>query len=81
MDIFSEHVDPSRDMPTTRKAGVDTDNDFIFKQEGPYGFWNVSRERGQVPESLSGAYTSIDAAREAVQVYANKLSQAKKKTL
>jgi hypothetical protein len=65
MDIFT---DTTRDLPTTRMVGV-ADNDFVVKQkiEDQYGYWWVSRQRGQVPAELSGAYTSALAATEAVK--------------
>lgn len=75
MDIFSENVDPKRDLPKDRVIPVDNGADFHIKQEDPFGLWYISREKGQIPESLSGAYTSFDKAKKAVDLYIN----AKKK--
>jgi hypothetical protein len=70
-DAFS--VDPKKDMPTSRPLGVD-EVDFVVKQrpEDPYGFWWVSREKGQIPDELKGAYTSPARARIAVESYLNR---------
>lgn len=55
---------------TTEKLNL-TENDFVVKHkdEDPYGFWWVSREKGQVPACLAGAYTTLEAARNAVKAY------------
>ena len=70
-DAFS--VDPKKDIPDVRPMKI-AENDFIVRQkpEDPYGFWWITREKGQVPESLSGAYTSPDRAKEAVHLYLKK---------
>lgn len=31
----------------------------FFKKIPPYGFWTVSFERGAIPDSLKGSYTSF----------------------
>jgi hypothetical protein len=71
-DAFS--VDPKRDKPTVRPQNVDNENDFVVKQkpEDPYGFWWIGRQKGQVPEEISGAYTSPDRAQDALKTYLNK---------
>jgi hypothetical protein len=69
-DMFT---DPSRDMPKTRKANVDTVNDFAMKQYDPYGFWKIHREKGgTIPDDLSGAFTSAKLAQDAINAYLNK---------
>lgn len=47
------------------------DNDFVVKHrdDDPYGFWWISREKGQVPEDLRGAYTTVAHAQEAINTY------------
>lgn len=71
IDAFS--VDPTKDLPTERKLNVAA-VDFVVKQkpEDPYGYWWISREKGQVPVELSGAYTNPQLAEQAVQSYMNK---------
>lgn len=68
-DIFAPDFDPNRDMPRKRPLEIDESNDFIITQTDPYGFWYISRERGQIPDSLSGAYSSPQMARKAVESY------------
>lgn len=66
MDVFT---DPKRDVPSVRKTKVNVENDFIVKREGPHGWWKVHRERGQVPEQLSGWYTKPELAESAIKQY------------
>jgi len=35
-----------------------------FRKIPPYGFWKISFERGELPEKLSGVYTSFKAAQK-----------------
>jgi hypothetical protein len=73
IDVFS--VDPERDMPRKRRVEHGTaDNAFIVQQKDndPHGFWWVSREKGQAPDELKGAYTSPLLAEAAIQTYINK---------
>lgn len=72
MDIFT---DVTRDLPKTRKLGVE-DVDFQIKQHDPYGWWKVSRERGQVPAELAGWYTRPELAEAAVAAYRLKVTNA-----
>jgi hypothetical protein len=67
-DMFSGGKDPVRDLPTTRPTGL-AENDYVLKQTDPYGFWKVSREKGQVPEELSGSWTTPEKAKLAVTTY------------
>lgn len=53
-------------------------NKIYFKYTSPYGFVQVNFDKGQMPESLRGSYTSLDAAKIAVQTYlANKKRDVK----
>ena len=70
-DIFSDHEDPTRDLPKTRKIEVENGADFLIEQRDPYGFWFVRREKGQIPAKLSGAYTTYSFAQQAVERYVN----------
>lgn len=67
-------ADPKRDLPKERPLGLATggkENDFVVKKrdDDPYGFWWITRERGQVPDALKGAYTTPDRAERAVKEY------------
>ena len=49
---------------------VETNGAKIFlNRKDPYGFWYVKFERGEVPEVLSGAYTSAELAMSAINKY------------
>jgi len=53
-------------------------NKIYFKYTDPYGFIQVNFDKGQMPESLKGSYTSLDAAKIAVKNYlANKKRDVK----
>jgi hypothetical protein len=69
VDIFSDGVDPARDIPKKRPLGVDTENDFVIEQVGRYGHFIVKRERGQIPKSLEGVFTNQRSAEIAVKNY------------
>lgn len=66
MNLFPENIDPVRDLKPKRALGIDASNDYMITCTDPYGFWNISRERGQIPEELKGSYSSPARAREAV---------------
>lgn len=44
-------------------------NKIYFKYTDPYGFIQVNFDKGQMPENLRGSYTSLDAAKTAVENY------------
>jgi hypothetical protein len=44
-------------------------NKIHFDRKDPYGFWFVHYDKGQVPASLQGAFTSFDRALLAVSTY------------
>lgn len=70
MDIFEdEHRDPERDHPRERIIEVPEGAPFILEHYGPHSFWFVRRKHGQVPEKLKGAFTTIQQARLAVDMY------------
>lgn len=62
-DIFT---DPKKDLPKVRKTETSETNDFVLKQEGPFGWWKIHREKGPVPDSLSGWYTKPELATAAI---------------
>jgi hypothetical protein len=64
-----EEFDPSRDDPRTKKIIIDT-NVIYMKRTDPYGFIELSLERGGLPEDLKHAkYTTWEAAQVAVDKY------------
>lgn len=67
-DVFA---DLSRDLGSSRKQNVDPNNDYVIKHrdDDPYGFWWIGREKGQVPEHLTGAYTSYEYAKRALDTH------------
>ena len=77
-DIFSEHTDPSRDLPRQRIVEVAGGTPFLLKQYDPHGFWKIHREHGQVPVHLQGEYTTIKMARQAVYAYIAEQERKKK---
>jgi hypothetical protein len=72
-DIFSSSVDPSRDLPRERYVEAPDGPPFVLTQHDPHGFWRVHREHGQIPDQLSGEYTSAQYARNAVLTYINNM--------
>lgn len=41
----------------------------FLNRKDPYGFWYISFERGELPDSLKDAYTTIQMAAHAVDQY------------
>lgn len=74
--MLEESVDVKRDLPPRREVPTDTGNKYIIERRDPFGLWFVHMEKGQVPEQLKGAFTSVELARKAVDLYT---SQTKKK--
>jgi hypothetical protein len=52
-----------------RLIRLDNDNIIKFERKDPYGHWFISYNRGQLPEELTGAYTSFDIAKRDVDRY------------
>lgn len=65
-DAFTSDKDPKEKIHLNL-----SENDFVVKHrdDDPYGFWWIGREKGQVPEELRGAYTTSELAKNAVQEY------------
>lgn len=64
-----EEFDESRDDPRTKVIQIDT-NKIYMKRTDPYGFIELSLERGGLPEDLKHAkYTTWEAAQIAVDKY------------
>lgn len=66
--MLDEFYDPSKDDPRVKVVELDN-NKLIMKRTDPYGFIALSFERGQLPESLKGHYTTWEQARAAVENY------------
>ena len=62
-----EDFDGMRDDPRTKVIQIDT-NKIVMKRTDPYGFIELSLERGSLPDSLK-KYTPAEAAHEAVSRY------------
>ncbi len=50
--------------PETRRRQVElpNGNKYHIECRDPYGFWFIHMDKGQIPDRLSGAYTSADQA-------------------
>jgi hypothetical protein len=46
-------------------------------QEDPFNLWRITPSRGPVPDELSGRYTSVDMATQAIQLYISKRDRIK----
>lgn len=46
--------------------------EFIIKCSDPYGFWSIKPNKGQVPKELSGSYTMLEYATQAINLYVGK---------
>ena len=66
--MIDEFFDPEKDTPRIKTLELDN-NKMLLKRTDPYGFISVHFERGQVPESLRGNYTTWEAAHAAVDQY------------
>lgn len=66
--MLDEFYDPSKDDPRVKVIELDN-NKLIMKRTDPYGFISLNFERGQLPESLKGQFTTWEAARAAVDNY------------
>lgn len=64
-----EEFDRSQDDPRTKVIQIDT-NKIYMKRTDPYGFIELSLERGSLPDNLKTAkYTTWEAAKLAVDRY------------
>lgn len=66
----TDDFDPSRDHPGFVEIPYGN-NHFIVHKDGPHGFWFVKLRRGTVPHALSGMYTAMHYAVEAVNTFKN----------
>ena len=70
MDQFDlEGSDATRDLGRHRTLALENGNKVHFKCHDPFGFWTVNFDKGQMPDALSGHYTSFEYAEKAVRAY------------
>ena len=64
-----EEFDPSRDDPRQKVIFIDT-NKIYMKRTDPYGFIELSLDRGSLPDSIKNQkFTTWEAAKVAVDRY------------
>lgn len=68
-------IDVTRDEPNVRVYSFGEKNKILLRREDPYGFWKFSLERGFIPQSLDGTYTSVSEAEKILEAH---LTQVKK---
>ena len=66
-------VEEDKDLPRHRIDYLEA-NRVHYRSQDPYGFWTINLDRGSVPDSLRGYYTSYAEAVKAFETY-----QAQKK--
>ena len=80
MDMFE--VESPKDLKKERRVVLESrdENDYKVTQKDtcPYGHWYISRDKGQIPEQLKGAYTSFERALADVKIYLNSFNVPKK---
>lgn len=57
------------DKETVVEIELESGNKAIIKQSQPDGFWRIHYERGELPEKLSGGYTTAEYAARAVKTH------------
>lgn len=60
--------DPVRDLSPQRSIEVDG-NKLNITRRDPFGWWYISWDKGQLPERLTGAYTSFELAYKEAENY------------
>lgn len=71
--IDFDNIDSHRDLAKNRVVILDNGSKmFIKRDEDGYSFWTIHAEKGKVAETLSGQYTSFDAALLALKNYLSK---------
>ena len=59
---------------------IETNGAKIFiNRKDPFGLWYIAFERGELPEWLKGAYTSVERATADINVYIEKHAKREKK--
>ena len=67
MDDFE--VETPKDLGRIRTLALEGGNSVTFKCSDPYGFWTIHLEKGQVPHSLTGQYTTYEYAEKEMRAY------------
>lgn len=58
------------DKLAARRKVIDLGNNkIITERKDPFGFWEIHFEKGRMPESLGGQYTSYDMAERDINIY------------
>ena len=65
--IVSDETDI--DAPTEIKIPLETNNSITIYKDEYDPFWRIKYEKGQIPNQLSGAFTSKAKAEEAIRFY------------
>jgi len=65
----TDHVDPSKDFPDPRVIDLGNNKLYIGRDMDQNGFYKIWFDKGQIPESLKGKYTSYLLAEKAVRHY------------
>lgn len=60
---------PSNDLAGIRTVTLSNGSKLHMKREDTFNFWTINYDKGQVPESLSGRYTSMDEALRGINIY------------
>lgn len=66
---MQDFIDVLDHQDSLRTIQLDNGSTVNIKRTDPYGFWSIHYEKGQVPQNLSGSYTSDTAAIEALKSY------------
>ena len=64
-----EDFDFEEQLVNKRAVTLKNGNTINFVRSDPYGFWTVHYEKGQMPDHLTGQFTSYDRAETAVKAY------------
>lgn len=57
------------EIPSKRIYALEGNNKLYVERKDPYGLIYIHFEKGEVPESLKGAFTDYDSADKAIQLY------------
>lgn len=71
MEFFTELDTHHGDKDMARKRVLELSNGKTIQVEAqdPYGLWHITYPQGRTPIKLSGAYTSYEDAKKALQTF------------